>query len=244
MEEIKAISQIQLDNQGNKTDLLLQHFTDLIINKTLPPHYVFPNENTMCELLSIGRGTLREVYKVLELKGFITRSKNGTVVNDIKDLARNGVFDISLLLSEEKNVVEFLLITDPAAAKIAANQITDDELEEVFSAMIKLEEANHKGNIQLINEYNALFHQKIREACHNPILVSSINSARKRYEDIIISKLIDLTDRSKEFMDLCLLQHYNLYHALKTHDEQKAYDIMYNHFQTDIDYMKKATDIK
>ena len=66
MEEIKAISQIQLDSQGNKTDLLLQHFTDLIINKTLPPHYVFPNENTMCELLSIGRGTLREVYKVLE----------------------------------------------------------------------------------------------------------------------------------------------------------------------------------
>lgn len=59
----------------------------------------------MCEMLSIGRGTLREVYKVLERNGLITRTKAGTTVSDARVIAKQGTLDTWLLLSEEENII-------------------------------------------------------------------------------------------------------------------------------------------
>ncbi len=233
------ISQINLAQETNKTDALLKTLINLITAKTLPAGYVFPNENVMCEHLSIGRGTLREVYKVLEQRGFITRSKAGTSVNNIENLARNGTFDTSLLMSEIDNLIEFLLIVEPEAAALAAKKRTDEELEKIYKTMMDLEHMNQLKNYDKERELNALFHQYVREASHNSVLVSSISSSRKYFEEKIIHPLINDSIASQQFMDVCLVQHYNLYYALKTKDENQARKIMHDHFITDLEYIKK-----
>lgn len=228
----------RLEGGSNKTDLLLKELNHLIISRQLPAGYIFPNENVMCEMLSIGRGTLREVYKVLELNGLITRSKSGTTVNDVQSIAKQGTFDTSLLLSEEENIIEFLLIVEPEAASLAARKASPEELEKIYEVMMQLEIVNKDRDFQKVIEINALFHQLIREASHNPVLISSIYSSRKHYEEQILPPLINDSPTSIEFMDLCLMQHYSLYYALKSKDEEKAYEVMHEHFMTDLEYIK------
>lgn len=241
--ENNFVNGINLADAVNKTDALLKELNNLIISQQLPPGYVFPNENSMCEMLSIGRGTLREVYKVMELNGFITRSKSGTQVNDIQSVAKDGTFDTSLLLSEEENIIEFLLIVEPEAARIAAGKATPIELDGIYDIMMKLEVANKKQNFKKIHEYNALYHQLIRDASHNPVLASSIYSSRKHYEEHIIPTLVNHSSTSIEFMDTCLQQHYNLYYALKTKNGEMAHNIMYEHFMTDLNYIRSLKSI-
>ncbi len=235
--ELQCIQSIDLKDKDNKVNALLTHLMNLIITHQLPPNYVFPNENEICSLLSIGRGTLREVYKVLESYGYISRSKSGTRVNDSMQIAENGSsFDKSLLVSQYEKIIEFLLIVEPEAARLAAKKIQPDELEKIYDVMMKLEKFNREKNFNKIIELNALFHQHVRDACHNPILVSSIYASRKVYEQSIIEPLINDTKRSIEFMDLCLVQHYNLYYSLRTGDSEQAYKIMHDHLLLDINY--------
>ena len=63
------------------SDMIYEKISQLIQSGELPEGYVFPNETVLCEQLSIGRSTIREAYKGLELSGYVTRTKRGTVVN-------------------------------------------------------------------------------------------------------------------------------------------------------------------
>lgn len=63
------------------SDMVYEKISLLIQNGDIPEGYVFPNEAVLCEQLAIGRSTIREAYKALELSGYVTRTKRGTVVN-------------------------------------------------------------------------------------------------------------------------------------------------------------------
>lgn len=239
--EINYLREINLGEKKNKADVLLKRLQYLIVSQKLPADFMFPNENEMCEMLSIGRGTLREVYKVLELDFYITRSKSGTYVNDIMTIAEKGSFDNSLIISENENIVEFLSIIEPEAAKLAAERADDEEINEIYDTMLKLENYNHQKNYEKAHEYNALFHQLIRGACHNPIIINSINTCRRYYEENIIRQLIFDDKDSIDFMNLCLMQHYSLYYAIRTRNAIKAHEIMHEHFMADWDYFKRIS---
>ena len=243
MEVIDIVKKIDINKNGSKVDVLFNELSNLIINGQLQANVTFPNENTMCELLSIGRGTLREVYKLLEVKGFITRSKSGTRINDISNIALKGTFDSSLYLGNEKDIVEFLMIIEPCAVGLASQHISEAELDEVYKVMIQLEEANHQCNIEKMIDYNLKFHDLILNGCHNPVIISSVKNSKKRFSEVIIRPLITDSEESKKFMNLCLLQHYNLFYALKTQDYEKCVSIMKNHFLTDLNYLKQNNRI-
>lgn len=67
--------------QKNMSDMIYEKISQLIQTGEIPEGYIFPNESVLCEQLSIGRSTIREAYKGLELSGYVTRSKRGTIVN-------------------------------------------------------------------------------------------------------------------------------------------------------------------
>lgn len=66
--------------QKNMSDMIYEKISQLIQSGEFPEGYVFPNESALCEMLSVGRSTIREAYKALELSGFVTRTKRGTTV--------------------------------------------------------------------------------------------------------------------------------------------------------------------
>lgn len=79
--EINLQQLMGFETQKNVSDRLYQKISELIMSGELQEGYTFPNETVLCEQLSVGRSSLREAYKALELSGYVTRTKKGTVVN-------------------------------------------------------------------------------------------------------------------------------------------------------------------
>lgn len=244
MEENKYLKQIKVSNTKNKSDELLTQFTELISSGKLPAGYILPNENVLCEMLHIGRGTLRGVYSKLETRGFISRSKAGTVVNDINSMAKDGMFSTSLIVAKEEKLIEFLSIVEPAACSLAAKNATEEDINNIYESMIQCERANRDKDFEAVVSHNANFHESIRKASKNPVLVSAIYSSRKTYDDNIVESLVKDTKESRQFMDECLHQHYNLYYAIKTKNEDEAGRIMKEHYLLDLEYSERISDSK
>ena len=108
-------------------------------------------------------------------------------------------------------------------------------MDDIFEVMSKLAYINRDYNVKMINEYSSKFRWKIYEASHNPVLISAIASVKQRFETILILPIATDTKESRDFIDLCLYQHYQLYYALKRHDGEKAKNIMIQHFKTDLE---------
>lgn len=70
-------SLLSVRSQKNMSDMVYEKISMLIQNGDIPEGYVFPNEAVLCEQLAIGRSTIREAYKALELSGYVTRTKRG-----------------------------------------------------------------------------------------------------------------------------------------------------------------------
>ena len=70
----------------NISQALFRKMKELIMDGKLPAGYMMPNENTVSDLLGVGRSTLREAYTALAVFGFIRRSKAGTFVNEIDNI--------------------------------------------------------------------------------------------------------------------------------------------------------------
>lgn len=234
------IKTVEWKSYDNLPQNLYKYLKEMIIEGALSAGYMFPNENQLCSILNVARGTLRDSYRELEANGFITRTKSGTFVNDIATIAETGSFRASLEISKYENLIEFLLITDPEASYLAAQRATKDELAEIHKLMLKAE--FHSSDMKSIEHYNNLFHAKILAAAHNSLLINSIAASRSVFEQSIAIRTYNLTEYTEQFMDTCFQQHHQLYYAIKEKDGEKAKNITREHILHDIERIKQLQE--
>lgn len=235
MTEYNPLLKLVPENKS-QADQLADNLKSMIITKQLTPEKSFPNENEMCKLLKVSRSTLREAYKILEIQGYILRSKHGTYVQKTEDVALNGSFNASLELSRYADLIEFLIILETEAVYLAAERATKEEIAEIEKIMIQCEE-----NCRIpgaIEELNYQFHLKIRMASNNKLIVSALSAAYDQFNHKIIHKLI--YDDQEGFMDQCIEDHRNLFAAIKGHRPDEAKRIAKEHLLRDVELYKKS----
>ena len=235
MTEYNPFRKIAAEDRKSHADYLADELKNMIIKGQLTPGHAFPNENELCKQLNVARGTLREAYKILEIQGYISRSKHGTYVKEKDNLAINGNFSASLELSKYSELIEFVSILESEAVGLAAERATKEDLEEIESYLKQCEE--NKDIPGAIEEYNYLFHLSIRVAAHNQLLVSALSASYEIFTQKIIKKLI--INDAEGFMDECISQHKQLFSAIKNKDVKKARDISYTHLMSDVEQYKK-----
>ena len=222
-------------NKKTQADQLADNLRQMIITKQLNPEKAFPNENEMCVLLNVSRSTLREAYKILEIQGYISRTKHGTYVKEMDEVAMSGSFNASLELSKYNDLIEFLLILETEAVHLAASRATDEELAEIEAIMHECEENCHiPGAIETLNYQ---FHLKIRVAAKNKLIVSALSATYDQFNQKIIHKLI--VNDEDGFMEQCLEDHRNLFQAIKEKNADKAKEIAKEHLLRDVELYQK-----
>lgn len=107
--------------------------TEVINNNrtTLTPGSALPNENEMCQMLQIGRGTLREAYQILATNGLITRTKVGTYINDRSTIINFAPLSIVSELADYDDILNFRMMFEKECARAAAESITAEELKQL-----------------------------------------------------------------------------------------------------------------
>lgn len=126
-------------------------------------------EIQLAEELGVSRTPVREAIRRLELEGFLVMvPRRGTYVSDltIKDI--NEVFEIRTAL-------------DVLAAGLAAERITEEELEKLERLLVQIGEHIENGEAELIVEADGAFHDILYEASRNDRLVGIINNLREQF---------------------------------------------------------------
>jgi DNA-binding FadR family transcriptional regulator len=144
-----------------------------------------PGEVALARTLGVGRSTIREALRALAGAGLVqARQGSGVFV-----IATSPTLDWSarLVQSAITDVYEVRLIIEVAAAELAAQRRTADDLTALRTALTHRREAAAAGDAAFVSADIAL-HATVVAAAHNPVLTSLF----EEFRPALHQRLLDL----------------------------------------------------
>lgn len=158
---------IRLDSYQPLREVVCETLREAIINGVLKPGERLM-EIQLAEELGVSRTPVREAIRKLELEGFVVMvPRRGTYVADLSIKDINEVFEVRTAL-------------DVLAAGLAAERITEDELEQMERLLVQIGEYIESGDLDKIVEVDSQFHDLLYRASRNDRLVGIINNLREQ----------------------------------------------------------------
>ncbi|GAE34120.1 FadR/GntR family transcriptional regulator [Halalkalibacter akibai] len=134
---------------------------------------------------------------------------------------------LSFLLKDEnarKDLTETRRIIELEALKLACDRITEEYIEKLYQLLVQAKEEWAHGDLPVEEDY--LFHRTIVEACDNRLLLNLWVSLVE-YNKVAIERSLKREGR----MSLALIEHENIYLALKKRDCKQAMLAMSRHLE-------------
>ena len=142
---------IKLDSYQPLREVVCETLRNAIIEGVLKPGERLM-EIQVSEELGVSRTPVREAIRKLELEGFVVMiPRRGTYVSDLSIKDINEVFEVRTAL-------------DVLAAGMAAERITDEELEQMERLLVELGGYIEQNDIEKIVEADSKFHDILYSA--------------------------------------------------------------------------------
>ncbi len=126
------------------------------------------NERTLCEALNISRTPLREAIKALAAEGLVALLPN------------RGAVAVALSEADVRNTFEVMAGLESQSGMLAAQRITDAELNEIRALHLEMMAAHVRRDLSTYYRLNALIHRAINAAAKNPVLSSTYDQVNAR----------------------------------------------------------------
>ena len=212
----------------------------LIFDGILAPGDRLPSETELAQQFDVGRQTIREALRILELSGFITIQKGGsggplirtTILNTINNLFLDA-FRLEKVTTEELTLarIEIEKVVLGHAIDLADDQDILGLRENIQMARKKIDQ-----NIMAIDE-NVEFHNLLARASRNHVFVMVVGSIMAVVRDHT-SRLTASTEGMKSFLKLnesVILSrnavdiHEEIVNAILKKNREKALTLMDTH---------------
>ncbi len=150
---------------------ILLEINQIIKEDRLRPGDKLPSERELSERLQVGRSSVREALRALELLGLITtRHGEGTFVQHYR---HNKLIDILgyYVLSDfktKKDLIEMRKILELDAVRLACQRATEKHFEEMERILEESERKVKEGKIPTEEDYQ--FHRMIARSSRNSVL--------------------------------------------------------------------------
>lgn len=170
-ESLTAIRRVRL-SEG-----VVQQLRDLIRNGRLRGGQKLPSERELAQRFEVGRSSLREAIRALELEGLvIIRPGAGSFISEESLDAALGPLTGQLLAKQAElaDVVELRLLLEPQVAALAAERALDADKRRLGEILREQEQAIGRGESGA--KADAAFHSAIATSIHNKAvsLLSSV----------------------------------------------------------------------
>ena len=195
-----------------------------------------PPEAEMLKYYGVGRASLREALRRLEVNGLVkirAGAKGGPVVGSARseNLAQMLTLYFGVAGATYEELAEVMLIVYPHIAEMAATRgLTSDEVE-VLKASI--DQACGAPNPRLRTETLNDFHRLLAAFCHNSVWTLLADAVGLIFSDHIMS-----TTDSREFHGVSVDDHQEIADAVLAGDASEAARAMLDHTQRMIEFYR------
>lgn len=190
-------------------EMISAKIKDLVFDGVLQPGDKLPSESQLSQQFNVGRQTIREALRLLELSGFITIQKGSrggpiiqdTVVVKIKDLFLDAFRLKKITLSD---LTTARLEIERLILRFAFDNCNQTDIEKMKENVAQAREKIEAG--QMATEENIVFHKLMGEASHNHVFVISIEVLMAVHGDFLseIPTDIDISRRVVEYHEKIL----------------------------------------
>ena len=165
------LEQIRLDSYKPLRELVCEHIRQAIIDGTFSPGERLM-EIQLADEMGVSRTPVREAIRKLELEGFVVM------------IPRRGTYVANISIKDINDVYEIRICLDVLAAGLAAERITEEELEDLKKLLVEIGTHVADYNLEKIVEVDTAFHDILYTASRNERLRNIISNLREQITGI------------------------------------------------------------
>ena len=220
MKSVERVSQI---------DMVVGQLKEFFLSDSIQEGEKLPNEKELCEALHVGRSTLRESIRALEVMGYVKIYPGKGAYLAQKKL-NNATTSIIQWLSENKphvtDIIEIRMALENLAVNLAVERASKEQIAHIDECRIAFEKALEAQQYDALGRCDAAFHQAIVEAAGNDFLNIISGMVSFAFADFR-----EHSFRIKEHAANAILPHREIYKAVQNRDVEMAQLQMSRHLQ-------------
>jgi len=210
--------------------VLSDYIMDAILVGELKPGDKLPSDRALSEMLHIGRSSLREAMKVLDVMGLVNiLHGQGTFVSPDSSDFLLAPLSWTFLVGN-KNIEDILVVRnmlERTSARLAAeNRAEGKDFTALTKAFIKLKDAVDEKDFQAFIDNDLGFHLAMSELCGNSVIGDLLKTIRRITRFVSATGMINLRQ-----MDESYQEHEQIYMAIMQGNPEKADEVMQEHLK-------------
>jgi len=195
-----------------------------------------PSERELCKRLGVGRASLREAMKALELMGMIeSRVGEGTFVCGRSDFLARPLF-WSIVGSDEtqvKELIEARRVMERELAMLAAARAQEKDLEKIEQLLNRMTQSVDKREVYMNADLD--FHLAIAQAAYNRPLLNAVQLIRN-----VMRQWIQESLQVAGTASAALVQHKRIFEMISKKDSYAARAAMEEHLDSMAEVLLKV----
>ena len=210
---------------------IVEKIEEVILQKKVLPGEKLPTEKELCAMFGVSRTALREALQMLSARGLITiRKGSGMYVNNYSSAHVIKPMSLFLELNLDRDYILYVMevrkIIEPAIARLAAQNRTDDAIKKLVRNLQKLKQCP-SNNFYKQGQIDRDFHLIIADACKNPIIPLIVTPIFKLMPKIRTLVYANVDTAKSEAIDY----HVKIIERIKSKDAEGAYQMMAQHLE-------------
>jgi len=206
-------------------ELILDEIQRLITAGILRTGDRLPSESELAERFGVGRSSLREAMRALQLLGIVeviqgkgTFLRQTFILPLATDWARLSRMGLISQVMEARQIIEVVI------AQLAAERATEEDIAAMRAAIGRAEEAH--GDLGISGEASVEFHLALAEATHNEILALMYKTVKDLYLETARE-----TQVTPEIMEKRLQDHRRILECVEQQNPESASQFMAEHIE-------------
>jgi DNA-binding GntR family transcriptional regulator len=205
--EILSIPRAALHNQ------VTHRLRQMLVENQIAPGAKL-NERTLCEALNISRTPLREAIKALAAEGLVELLPN------------RGAVAVALTEADVRNTFEVMAGLESQSGMLAAQRITDAELNEIRALHLEMMAAHVRRDLSTYYRLNAVIHRAINAAAKNPVLSATYEQVNARLQALRFR-----SNQDEDKWNHAMAEHTQMIEALQARDAAALSDVLLKHLE-------------
>ena len=200
----ERLEPIRLDSYQPLREVVCEALREAIRKGVLKPGERLM-EIQLAEELGVSRTPIREAMRKLELEGYIVM------------MPRRGTYVASMSIRDINEIFEIRTVLESLSSGLAAERITQEELERLQRLMLKISGYVKIGNMEKIVATDIEFHDVLYQAARNGRLVGIISNLRDQ-----LTRFRTLSMSFPGRLEATLEEHRNMVEAIAQGDVSAA----------------------